>query len=427
MWARSNSCHLPRKRGPVVNTIEARRLFLVGNTALATGAIFLLIFCGLVRELTGQTTSRDSARIRIVENPALGASQVRFRLASRASFSVGGMDAVPDLEFNAGQSSLLRAVPLLGGGLAVLDVTRVQIFSPKGVRERVIGRAGGGPREFRELYSGCALRGDTLVVFDGQLSRAVTLSPRGEFARTTHSDDFRSTLLHACFDDGTILVKRALARRAGVADLELARMQRDGTTLNVVARVSNVPDRDMVTKGAVSAAAAGRFAYFGDGRAGEIRVYSREGELRQLIRTRDRPLPITAQDIETELERTFPPGVNAGNRTKMVARARANLRRTTWPVYEQILPGDNGRLWVQHYRRFSSRMSSPFASESWTAFDSLGRMEGRLVLPAPVHRDRTPPRVIAFARGGVLMLQLDDDGAARFSLYPLQTVGGPLH
>lgn len=247
----------------------------------------------------------------------------------------------------------------------------------------MIGRAGGGPREFRELYSGCGLRGDTLVVFDGQLARVVTLSPQGEFVQSTQRDEVGATLLHPCFDDGTILVKRTLARRAGSV------------------------------------------AYFGDGRTGEIRVFGREGGLLRMIRTRDRLVPITAQDVETELDRTFPPGVMAAgsDRSATLARARANVRRKSWPVYAQILPGDDGRLWVQHYRRLSSLMNSPFASESWTAFDSLGRMEGRLVLPAPVLRGVRPPRVISFMRGGVLLLRLDEDGAAHFSLYPLQTVG----
>jgi len=368
-------------------------------------------------------TRRDSAGIRLVENPALADSPVRFRLGTEPTLDVGGLDADPELEFNA-QRGELWAVPLRNGGLGVLDITRVQLFSRTGVRERVIGRAGGGPDEFRALYSGCGLIGDTLVVIDGQLSRIVTLSPDGAFLQRTQHDDARAVQRHPCFGDGTLLVKRTVARRDGAEDVELVRLHRDGTLVNRIAQRTDVPTRDMVTQAGVSLAASGRVAYFGDGASGDIHVFGHQGGLVRIMRTRDRLVAITPQEMDEELGRVYPRGVFTGDgRERAIARARARTSRTTWPVYAQVVPSDDGRVWVQHYRRLSLVMNSPFAGESWTAFDSLGRMEGRFVLSAPALRDRAPPRVVAFMRGGVLLLRRDDDGAPHFTLYPLVRTG----
>lgn len=170
--------------------------------------------------------------------------------------------------------------------------------------------------------------------------------------------------------------------------------------------------------------AAGAVAYVGDGETAEVRVFRRSGGLVRVIRMADRPVAIQSSELDVELAAVFPPAVVAGHdRETVMARARSQIGRTTWPVFGQLMPGDDGRLWIRQHRRLSQVSDSPFMSESWIAFDSLGRMEGRLVLPAFALRDRAPPRVVAFMRGGVLLLRRDDDGAPHFTLYPLERVG----
>lgn len=130
--------------------------------------VLLLIGCTTQTDGTGEPstpapagdevpsiTRRDSAGIRIVENPALADSPVRFRLGTQPTLDVGGLDADPELEFNARRGELW-AVPLRNGGLGVLDITRVQVFSRTGARERVIGRAGGGRTSFARCTAGAA-------------------------------------------------------------------------------------------------------------------------------------------------------------------------------------------------------------------------------------------------------------------------------
>jgi len=390
---------------------------------LTLGLLALLLFA-FVQPMPAQSfITRDSAGIRIIENSALGDAPVRFRLAPQSVLDVGGLEANPELEFAATRGEL-RAFPLSDGGLAVFDISRLQLFSKAGERQRVIGRAGSGPQEFRVLHTGCALRGDTLLVIDGQLSRVVMLSAGGSFLQSAQFDDARAMQLHPCFGDGTLLVQRIVGRRPGRVDVDLVRLRRDGMVLNAAARMMDVPARDVVTQGTLSVVAAGAVAYFGDGETAEVRVFRRGGGLVRVIRMADRPVAIRSSELDVELAAVFPPAVVAGHdRETVMARARSQIGRTTWPVFGQLMPGDDGRLWVRQHRRLSQLSDSPFMSESWIAFDSLGRMEGRLVLPAFALRDRAPPRVVAFMRGGVLLLRRDDDGAPHFTLYPLERVG----
>lgn len=353
----------------------------------------------------------------LVENGALLSAPARYRLAPTPTFDVGGLEQDPELEFNARRGELW-AVPLRSGGLAVLDVTRVHVFSSTGARLRVVGRDGSGPNEFRGIYAGCGLAGDTLLVADGSLSRLSVISPGGGFARTMQSDDARAVGHHACLDDGTVLVARTLERRGPRSVVEVVRLDARGRRLNSVTRENDAPSLDFVAGRGLGVIARGSLAYVGDGR--EIRVYRADGVLVRRVRTRDPVQPITDAEYEQEFAFTFPKGTSAAERTRVFERAKARRGSTVWPLFDRVIPGDDGRVWVQHFRRSSERLAGgPFARERWTAFDSLGRLDGRLELPPLVRRDRRPPDVIAFPPGGVLLKEYDDDGAVHFRRYEL--------
>jgi hypothetical protein len=102
---------------------------------LTLGLLALLVFA-FVQPMPAQSfITRDSAGIRIIENSALGDAPVRFRLAPQSVLDVGGLEANPELEFAATRGEL-RAFPLPDGGLAVLDISRLQLFSKAGERQR---------------------------------------------------------------------------------------------------------------------------------------------------------------------------------------------------------------------------------------------------------------------------------------------------
>ncbi len=364
-----------------------------------------------------QATRGERTAVEVVQNGALSSAGLRYRLAPSPSFEVGGLERDPDLEFNMRRGELW-AVPLQSGGLAVLDVTRVHVFSSTGARLRVVGRDGSGPNEFRSIYSGCGLAGDSLLVADASLSRLSIISPSGGFVRTMQSDDARGIGHHACLDDGSVLSVRMAERQGRNSVVEVVRLDARGQRLNVVSREEEAPAVDFVVGKGLRVIASGSLAYVSDGR--EIRVYRADGILVRRLRTRDPAQPITDAEYERELGFSFPAGTSAEERTRVMERLKARRGRSVWPLFDRVIPGDHGRVWVQHFRRSSERSAGgPFARESWTAFDSLGRLDGRLELPPPVRRDRRPPEVVSFPRGGVLLKEHDADGAVHFRWYGL--------
>lgn len=362
-------------------------------------------------------TRGETIAVDVVQNGTLLSAGLRYRLAPTPSFDVGGLERDPDLEFNMRRGELW-AVPLRSGGLAVLDVTRVHVFSSTGTRLRVVGRSGSGPNEFRGIYSGCGLAGDSLWVADASLSRLSVIAPSGAFARTMQSDDARIIGHHACLDDGSVLSVRMAERQGRMSVAEVVRLDTRGRRLNVVSREEEAPALDFVVGKGLWVIASGSLAYVSDGR--EIRVHRADGVLVRRLRTRDPAQPITDAEYERELGFSFPAGTPAAERTRDIERLKARRGANVWPLFERVIPGDHGRVWVQHFRRWSERSAAgPFTRESWTAFDSLGRLDGRLELPPPVRRGRRPPEVVAFPSGGVLLKEYDPDGAVHFRRYEL--------
>lgn len=71
------------------------------------------------------------------------------------------------------------------GRFYVSDLVRtsVAVFDPNGQLTRLIGRAGGGPGEFRYIDRIVVSRGDTLRVFDGGQRRETMFSPQHQLSR----------------------------------------------------------------------------------------------------------------------------------------------------------------------------------------------------------------------------------------------------
>lgn len=363
-------------------------------------------------------TRRESVRVQVIQNGALSSAPTRYWLAAAPTFDVGGLEDDPELEFNARRGEVW-AVPLRSGGLAVLDVSRVQVFSSTGRRLHVIGRDGSGPREFRAVYTGCSLAGDTLLIADGSLSRLSVLAPNGTFVRTAQSDDARAVGHYGCLSDGSVVAVRTIERRGPKAVVEVVRFDAQGKRLNIVLRDPDAEASDIAVGKGLSVIGRGMSVYVSDGR--EIRMFRRDGSLLRLFRTSDPVESITDAEYERELGFVFPArAASSAQRRSSIERALARERRSAWPLFDRIIPDDEGRVWVQHFRRLSEvAAAGPFSRDVWTAFDSLGRLDARLELPPPVRRDRPPPVVVAFSRGGVLLKERDDDGAVHFRRYEL--------
>ena len=100
------------------------------------------------RAAAQRPVERDSAGIRIVENPSRAGAPATFRLGPRV-MDLGGPADNPNDEFGRGLGQ--AALRLSDSLVVVTDVVRLQFLDGRGGRAGMYGRSGPGPQEFRSL------------------------------------------------------------------------------------------------------------------------------------------------------------------------------------------------------------------------------------------------------------------------------------
>lgn len=364
--------------------------------------------------------SRDSAGVRITQNPSRMTFPVNLKLGATASYDIGGLhEENPDEEFDANQG-YLRGVRLSNGGMAVIDVKRVKYFDAKGKLVKVAGRDGEGPGEYRYLTSICRTRGDTIVVADRK--RLAVLDGRGNFVRHIPSTP-RYLPFDGCFEDGTVLLTETEYRKPtpNSSTAHLYRVSLDGTVVTPLGDMV-VSGFDMVTQTDVAWVAAGRRLFVGDGSRGEIPVMQLlplgEGApstwFRQVasIRSADRGEKISTAEIEEQWANTIPRNTPESERKERMERMRAMPHATVWPTFGRIHADPDGNLWVADYRHVYP------SSVGYSKFDRNGKLVGRLVIP-PQTKLSERREVIGFGRNEMLVRRWDEDGGTHLTVFPI--------
>lgn len=379
---------------------------------------WFLPFCAvcLWSPLGAQTIVRDSAGIRIVENPARVGSPVSLRMEAVPSLDLGGLKSNPEDEF-VSTAGYLRWVRLSTGGVAAIDVTRIRYFDASGKQVTIAGRNGAGPGEYRSLTSICRTRGDTIVVFDTGTQRVGILDGRGKFVRHIPYDRFGSPPWAGCFDDGTYISSVSRPQVQGARAMsQLSRLRLDGSLVQVLGLFSRTNYSQSVSAEVTIAAQGGRM-YVGDPTLSEVKVFSNMGKLVQIIRTRDEAEKLTEREIDRMGDATIPAKAPRAARDAERERLRRMPRPGSKPLFGRICVDPAGRTWVQDYRLSREK------PDIWTGFDSPGKMIGRVIIPAPAGQFT---QVVDFGRDGVMLRVNDTDGAAHLREYRIVPMKGAL-
>jgi hypothetical protein len=347
---------------------------------------------------------RDSAAVRITENGARAGAPISITLAPTPVFDIGGLKSDPADELTDWLISF-NVVRLSDGVRVVGDRVRLRYFDSAGRQVRVSGREGQGPGELANTSSICSTRGDTVVVLDAGNRRISIWDRSGDHVREFQIE--RGGERMGCFNDGTIL----LAVWEG-NQLRLEHRRLDGTLVRALGLFGGAPQRTAYYNSQTSMAVYGTRFYIGDPRAHEVRGFDQRGQLVSIVRTSDPVERVTA----SELSNIAPMGGAAGGTTGGARNTAAAPRPpgpvpTVWPAYGQIRLDDDGRLWIQEFRKTQS------APMVWTSFDADGRILGRLTMPAQIKRG--DPHLLMFTRDGALVRLEDSDGAVHLVEYPL--------
>jgi hypothetical protein len=357
--------------------------------------------------------------VKVVENRAPTPAELdAWVLDAQPFLSVTTGRDGPDYEF----ARVVSVIRLSDGSLVVADQgsRTVRWYDAAGTHLFSAGGEGGGPGEFRSISWLGALGGDSVYTWDSQAGR-LSVFFAGAFVR-----DYRPELPTVGF---------SFSVRAGLADGQLAvvpfavptgepriGIQRPPLPLLIISPAgqiehevgvfpsSAVEYRPAATPGAVIrgllpfgpttlVSSGGNSVIVGDNAAYDLRMYSHNGVLTQIIRVEGSPTRVSAEDLAMELERRLgnaPPiaEIRDGIRASFEATPVPEMK----PFFDRLLVDSQDNVWV---RRESG---SATMGAKWDVIAADGRMLGSLRAPLNLE-------ITQIGRDFVLGIWTDEDGA----------------
>lgn len=311
------------------------------------------------------------------------------------------------------------------GMLYVVDAPSTLVVLDSAARfVRTVGKMGGGPGEFMRIAGVQVLPGDSLFVFDSQLSRATFYAPGQErpaqvqtleqaeldFAKQVRRFPGGALVGHyatSLTPDGTFPERTTEFLRGARQDgkpsgtmLKLAGMDILSTAEGPGMRFTLPPfaRRTIVQMGPQYI-----YALYND--SARVQVLDPKGTPVSAI-TPD--VPVAPQAIAAASYDSI--GDDQDPAARRAMRAKLESRWRTWPLYEALLVGDGGSLWI--------KPSNPAGPNRWFRVAADGTRTGSVVLP-----DGATPRV--FARDRVYCVVKDDMDVETLAVYALGPAGNP--
>ena len=373
-----------------------------------------MLFCLATTYLAqAQTpTVRDSVGIHLVTYAAAAMASGPVRRLAPSPAVVLGTGRTPDDQFAAATG----AIRLSDGSILVADgmSTELKLFDATGKFVRKLGQKGEGPGDFRQIGEIFALPGDTILVWDGILSRLTRFTVDGKVAGTQAVDRLPSVpspggrgtstpvmFAFAVLGDGALLGFHGRVRSNALTELRtdsiaVAHVTTEGKYLALGSflrgetYVFHSDETGMTSSDArpfttAASVAAGKSSlWYTDGRHFELREYSLTGKLVRVVRLRREPTPVSNEAIEAYREgmrnemRTMPVRDSAV-RARRVAHNESVLRWLTFPkakpAWMSLLVARTGDIWARQY-------GDATQVQRWEVFDSDARFRGWVDVPA---------------------------------------------
>ncbi|HEX6370289.1 MAG TPA: hypothetical protein VF006_15320 [Longimicrobium sp.] len=373
------------------------RFSLPSLVPLAAALLLPLAACGGDQAAAGPVV-RDSAGIRIVQNdaPAWKKGQ-EWRVAAEPETDVGVAEGDPHQQF----ARVADAVRLSDGTLLVADgqANEIRAFDARGTYLRTVGRAGGGPGEFRGLDKLHLLPGDTVAAYDYQGPRISFFAPSGTLARSVTLQPLDGKVPPrplGFLADGRMVVTQlynpefqpstrptrdtvslAVYSAAGAQAASLGRVPGDeSVTITGGSGPNTMMLRDTPPFGlTTSFAVGGTGLLVGDPVRYELVERRPDGAVARLIRRAGAREAVTQADRDAVMKRR-----REGLTDPRFRQLQEQLiENTTFPEHKPYFTAlgvdPAGNTWVR-------RPAAPDAETPWDVFDAEGRLLGTVTTPA---------------------------------------------
>lgn len=338
---------------------------------------------------------RDSANIRIVENPRPAeGSRLGWRVGPAPTVTIGAMDGEEPYLFQ----HAVGATRLSDGRIVVADYgsMELRIFDgASGTHLATTGGAGEGPGEFGDLMDVERLPGDSIMAWGFPL-RASVFDPAGSYVRGFRMERQAETTVGprpvtpvAAMEDGSIL---ASVNPVHIDTLVVELWDGEGDLRALLgSHLAHEPrtwvggvNRTQTFGWDLKLAPWGELAVVTPSKRYEIRAFATDGTLARIVRVEHVPRAPTEADIEAHIEAGVQmrvPDSFGENVEEAREQARRDIMATPvaehFPAFASIMSDRTGHLWVEEYEVIGEESEGVL----WTVFGPDGHVLGFVETP----------------------------------------------
>ncbi len=338
------------------------------------------------------STVRDSAGVTIVESSrGAWSEEARWRIATVPELSIGSASGAVELQFDRVEDVLVGP----NGTVVVADAgsSQIRFYDSAGNYISGSGRAGEGPGEYQRLTGLGHGPGDSLWVYDFGTRRFTILGMDGRTERTV---SVGGTLSGAeavgRLSDGSFLLREywssTMHEEVGGLVRPLAAvvvLAPDGSSLDTIGLH---PGREVFIgtedgRGVMSAppyartataARQGDSVWVGDQTTYQIKLYTRAGGLKRLVRRTGQDLRLTQSDLDRFIDAEM--AGRPQNERQMLQRMYDDVQAPdSRPAYGRILVDSDRHLWVSEWTRIQEQ------PVRWDVFAPDGTYLGEVEVP----------------------------------------------
>ena len=384
------------------------------------------------------TVVRDSAGIRVIENPRPpDGSRLDWRIGPEPTVSIGQVEGEEPYMLHR----VRDATRLPDGRIVVANsgTEEVRVFDAFGTHLFSSGGAGEGPGEFRSLWRVAAWPGDSIVALDLVERRYSIFDPQGGYGRTlvletdeTAPGERRYFNHLAVRRVGSILAWSGQYGDTAVVEI------RDGEGRLAVSLGAHPHHEIVLARASGGIGEPGPTAYsrelvtslWGDlvvvspNDRYEIKAFEADGTLSRIVRRGHEPRTPTAADKEIHVERRMAeyrsgrdPLTGTGPPQDILSTLREMMESiplaSTFPAFSEILSDDAGHLWVREYDFPQESRPAPL----WTVFDPEGHVLGFIEIPPEL-------RIHHIGEDYILVHTRDELDIEYVQVWPLKRSGG---